>query len=542
MGHALAGRSSAPPLPAATIDRPRLHAALDDAHGCAFTLVGAPPGWGKSVLLGGWAAAREAAWLTLGPWHCDPRRFWADLLTALRRGGVSLESLDSRPGGLDDDFALRLANALGATRARPTLVLDDLDQLRGPGLAALAELIVGGGGALHIAAATRSDPDLPLERLRLAGRLGELRAVDLAFTGDEAAALLGQLGLELRDDQVGRLLERTEGWAAGLRLAGLSLLAEDDPDAFIAEFAGDDRAVADYLTGEALAGQPPEVRELLLRTSIVERVSGDLADALTGSSGGALALEQLERAGMFVTALDRHRTWYRYHGLFAELLRARLRLERPGLETELHARAARWLAGAGFGREAIPHALAAGAAPELLAEHWLELMLDGQSPKAVIAAAGWPGTDPRLAVAGASAWLTLGAPARAEAELAGVSGGEAAGLAGLLGARARGDLRGARYAADALLAAGTGDAERTLALFHLGIAEFAGGRLEPAAELLEGAAAIAVEDGREWLLLGCLGRSAALAVADGALRRATVSAQAALALAERRRWQPRRPR
>jgi LuxR family maltose regulon positive regulatory protein len=540
MSHAVAVRSCPPPLPEATIERTRLHAALDDAREAAFTLVGAPPGWGKSVLLAGWATPCGAAWLTLGPRHCDPRRLWADVMVALRRAQVPLDGLDSAPERLDDDFALRLADALAQVPERPTLVLDELDQLRGPGLAALGELIGGGGEAIHVVAATRSDPELPLERLRLAGRLRMLRATDLAFTADEAAALLAQLGVDLREDQVARLLERTEGWAAGLRLAGLSLLGEEDRDAFIAEFAGDDRAVADYLMGEVLAGQPPELRELLLRTSIVDRVTGELADALTGASGGALALEQLERAGMFVTALDRQRTWYRYHGLFAELLRARLRLERPGLETELHARAAQWLAEAELGREAIPHALAAGAAPELLAEHWLELLLDGQSAKAVIAAAGWPGTDPRLSVAAASAWLTLGAPARAEAELADVASGEAAGLGELLRARARDDLKVARRAAEKLLANGS-DAERALTLFHLGAAEFEGGRLEAAGELLEGAAAIAIDDGREWLLLGCLGRSAALAVADGALRRAEVSAQAALALAERRGWHRGRP-
>jgi LuxR family maltose regulon positive regulatory protein len=216
---------------------------------------------------------------------------------------------------------------------------------------------------VHVVAATRSDPELPLERLRLAGRLRELRAADLAFSEEEAAALLAQLGVALRPEQVRTPARAHGGLGRRPALAGLSLLGDEDRDAFIADFAGDDRAVADYLMGEVLAGQPPELRELLLRTSIVERVSGELADALTGSSGGALALEQLERAGAFVNALDRQRTWYRYHGLFGELLRARLRLERPGLETELHARAAQWLAAAGLGREAIPHALAAGAAP-----------------------------------------------------------------------------------------------------------------------------------------------------------------------------------
>src|SRR5262245_42898454 len=193
MSNAVAVRSCPPPLPEATIERTRLHAALDDAQAAAFTLVGAPPGWGKSVLLAAWAAPRGAAWLTLGSRHCDPRRLWADVVVALRRAQVPLEGLDSTPERLDDDFALRLADALAQAPVRPTLVLDDLDQLRGPGLAALGELIAGGGEAVHVVAATRSDPELPLERLRLAGRLHELRATDLAFTDEEAAALLAQL-------------------------------------------------------------------------------------------------------------------------------------------------------------------------------------------------------------------------------------------------------------------------------------------------------------------------------------------------------------
>ena len=303
------------------------------------------------------------------------------------------------------------------------LVLDDLDLLRGPALASLGELLVHGGDALHVVAATRADPQLPLDAPAPVRPLRELRAADLAFTLEEATALLEDLGLSLRPDLVARLVDRTEGWAAGLRLAGLSLRGEADPDAFVAEFAGDDRAIADYLTGEVLAGLPAPTRELLLRTSIAGRICGSLADALTGGSDGALALEQLERTGAFVVPLDRHRTWFRYHGLFAELLRARLRLERPGLEPELHARAAEWLAGAGLGREAIPHALAAGgvrSAAALVADHWLDLLLDVVAPETITAVADGA-DDARLAVSGASARLALGDPAGAEARLAAVA-------------------------------------------------------------------------------------------------------------------------
>ena len=527
-------RSSVPPVPAATIARPRLDAALDAGRAGAITLVEAPPGWGKTVLLSGWAADHNASWLTLGACHSESRRLWADVCEALGHEDIAF----------DDDVPLRLADALAGATERPVLVLDDLDLLHGPALTSLGELLVHGGDALHVVAATRSDPQLPLARLRLSGRLRELRAADLAFTLEEATALLEGLGLSLRPALVARLLERTEGWAAGLRLAGLSLRGEADPDAFVAEFAGDDRAIADYLTGEVLAGLPEATRELLLRTSIAGRICGELADALTGGADGALALEELEREGAFVVPLDRHRTWFRYHGLFAELLRARLRLERPGLEPELHARAAEWLVGAGFGREALPHALAAGgvrSAATLVADHWLDLLLDVVAPEAITAVAEGA-DDARLAVSGASARLALGDPAGAEARLATVrpDDGDAGRLAVLLRARARGDVALAEEQATAILLDAEpgrdGDALRALALFHHGATEFSHGRLEIAAERLHGASALAVESERDALLLGCLGREAALELAEGRLRRADHAARNALALAEPRGW------
>jgi LuxR family maltose regulon positive regulatory protein len=538
---AIAVRSAIPPLPGATVERPRLLRELDARRECAFTLVATPPGWGKTVLLSRWAAEHDAAWLTLSARHCDARRLWTDVCEALQRADIPLDDMDPRL----DDVPLRLADALATSSERPTLVLDDLDLLRGPALASLGELLVHGGDAVRVVAASRSDPQLPLERLRLSGRFGELRAADLAFTLDEATALLDELDLELAPSLVSRLLERTEGWAAGLRLAGLSVLREPDPDAFVARFAGDDRAVADYLTGEVLAGLPPATRELLLVTSIAERICGSLADALTGGSDGALLLEQLEHSGLFVMPLDRQRTWFRYHGLFAELLRARLRLERPGLEPELHARAARWLADAGLGREAMPHALATdrpGSAAALVADHWLELQLDGGAPAAVIAAADRGAPDARLAVSAAAAYLTLGDPAGAQARLAGIArdDGDAGRLGALLSARAGGDVTSARELSGALQhdagSGGAGDALRALVLLHHGVAEFEHGDLEAAAEQLEGAAAIAVDSDHDSLLLECSGRIAALELAEGRLRRADAEARAALALAEPRGW------
>ena len=418
------------------------------------------------------------------------------------------------------------------------LVLDDLDLLRGPG-ARRARRAAGrtAGAALHVVAATRSDPHLPLERLRLSGGLGELRASDLAFTLPEAtASCSAELGLDAAAGArraPGRAHRRLGG---GLRLAGLSLRGETDRDAFVADFAGDDRAVADYLTGEVLAGQTPATRELLLRASIAERVCGGLVDALTGGEGSALALEGLERAGTLVVPLDRHRTWFRFHGLFAELLRARLRLERPGLEPELHARAADVARGRrarargdparARGRRARRRepgrgALAAADARRPVAQGRDRRRRAGPRRPAARRVGG-------LGAAGAR--RRRPAPRR---ELAGVGDSDAD--AGRVRRRCCAPARPAtwrglaRAADDAAARHRTGPRRGRAARAHPvppGAAEFAHGRLELAAEQLEGAAAIAVEDGsRGWLLIECLGHSAALAFAEGALRRAETAAR-----------------
>jgi LuxR family transcriptional regulator, maltose regulon positive regulatory protein len=526
-------RGSVPSLPPATIDRSRLTAYLDAHADRSLTLLGAPAGSGKTVLLAGWAAERGAAWLTLGPHHRDPRRLWHDVLRALREVGIELPAEE----GLGDDVAIRLADAVGATGARPALVLDDLHELRGPALAGVGELVAYGRNRLRLVAATRADPDLPLQRLRLQGRLADLRGDALALTDDEAAELLAALGLHLHPDQVSRLVDRTEGWAAGLRLAGLSLAGDADPDRFIAAFAGDDHAVSDYLTGEVLAAQPAAVRTFLLRTSVAERLCGPLAEALTGADHGALRLAEIERAGLFLLPLDRHRGWYRYHAMFAELLRARLRLEEPELERDLRARAGAWLAREGLAREALPHAIAANdpaVLGELIADHWLELLLDPSGGKAVIDAGGAPDADPRMVVAAASTALWLGDPAGAEALLHDIDcGGLLADLTALLRARAGDDVAGCRRAAGAVLARHD-DAVRALALVHLGCTEFAAGSPDAAREHLEAAAAIATDRGYEGLLPPCLGREAVLELMVGRLGRAASVAQAAIAVSQGR--------
>jgi LuxR family maltose regulon positive regulatory protein len=549
-GAALA--AALPALPPATVRRPRVDARLDALAERAVVTVTAPPGSGKTVALAAWAPGRDAAWLSLRAEHLDAVRLWRDVAAALAPLGVELGA-PPPPGRPGADAAVALRAALDAAPGRPTLVLDDLHVLHGPALSLVATLAAEAGDALGLVVASRSDPDLPLGRMRLEGRLGELRGDELAFTTDEAGTLLAAVGLALRPDQVERLVARTEGWAAGLRLATLSLRAEPDADAFLADFTGDDHAVADYLSGEVLALQPPAIRSFLLRTSIAERLCGGLADALTGGTDGARTLAELHRAGLFLVAVDRHERWFRYHALFAELLRARLPIEEPALAPQLHLRAAHWLAANGLGREALPHALAAGdpaAVSGLLADHWLDLLLGGQAPGAVLAAAQLRPDDRRLALAAAGACLATGDPGSADAALTTAAAGSAdddvAALAGLLRARAAGDAPAARTAAarvlghrgdDGPLAVPADDARRAIALLHLGVTEFDAGCPDAAGHALEAASALAVDVRRERVLLECLGRTAALEVIAGRLTRAASAARAATALAAGAGWE-----
>ena len=244
---------------------------------------------------------------------------------------------------------------------------------------------------LRFVLATRHDVRLGLHRLRLEGELAEIREPDLRFTVAEARELFAAAGVDLPDPAP--LVERTEGWAAGLRLAALSLAGHPDPGRFAAEFSGTERTVAEYLLAEVLDRQGEPVRRLLLRTSILERVNGELADLLTGDSGGERVLQDLEAANAFVVALDARRSWFRYHHLFADLLQLELRRTEPDQVAGLHRAAAGWFAGHGYPVEAIRHAQAAqdwDLAGRLLADHWPGLYLDGQAAVIHELLAGFP--------------------------------------------------------------------------------------------------------------------------------------------------------
>jgi LuxR family maltose regulon positive regulatory protein len=364
------------------VHRPRLHRLLEDGTRGPLTLLAAPPGSGKTVLLASWAAGGGApgpvAWVTADPGDADPARLWAHVLAALRRtgalpaGGV-LAGMDP-PSDTGERFLALLVNGLAELPEPVVLVLDDLHEAGGAAVAAgLRFLLRHAPPQLRLVLVSRADVAISLQRLRLAGQLTEIRASDLAFTPGEARELFAGLGLALLDADLESLCRRTEGWAAGLRLAALSLRGHPDPGRFVTEFAGDDRAVAGYLVEEVLACQAPEVQEFLLRTSVADRLCGGLADTLTGRSDGERMLARLEREHTFTTALGPSRSWYRYHPLFAELLRAELRHAQPELLPELHRRAAGWYAANGLPADAVGHALAgddAGQAYHLLVGFW----------------------------------------------------------------------------------------------------------------------------------------------------------------------------
>jgi ATP/maltotriose-dependent transcriptional regulator MalT len=352
-------------------------------EGRKLTLVCAPAGWGKSVLLGEWQAAREEsrsfAWVSLDRGDSDAVRFWSYVIGALgmiepQFGLASLAALPAAGPDLIDVVVAPLINDLAASSHRIVLVLDDYHVLRAEGVHESVEFLLHHlPKNIHLAIACRADPPLPLATLRARGEITEVRAEELRFSGSEADELLnGSLGLGLDQREVEVLRARTEGWAAGLQLAALSVRAQEDRRAFIEEFAGDDRQIGDYLH-EVLEDQPAAVRTFLLRTSILERMCAPLCNVLTGVGDGAARLEQVERSNLFLFPLDSHRKWYRYHHLFRDLLRHELAHAHPELVDELHHRAAAWYRDEGEVDEAIAHATAAkdfGGACELIAQHW----------------------------------------------------------------------------------------------------------------------------------------------------------------------------
>jgi LuxR family transcriptional regulator, maltose regulon positive regulatory protein len=552
------------------VPRPSLFERLGSA--ARVTVVSAPAGSGKTVLLRSWIAeaglAGRAACVAAGREGRDPRRFWLSVLQALRQTGPGTGPVRAVSAAPDlDGWALAegLLSDLAPLDERLWLVIDDVHELDPDALRQLQLLVMRAPPELRFVLTARHDVQLGLHRLRLEGGLTEIRAGDLKFTLAEAGELFTAAGVELDQPTLAVLHERTEGWAAGLRLAALSLAGHPDPARFAAGFSGADRTVAEYLLVEVLDRQPTAVRRLLLRTSILERVNGELADLLTGDEGGERVLQDLEAAGAFVVSLDAGRFWFRYHQMFAALLRLELRRTEPVAVTGLHAAAAGWLAAEGFAVEAVRHAQATkdwelGA--RLLAGHWPALHLDGQAATVHELLAGFPAVtraaDPELAVVAAADELAQGSLEAAEGYLAlaerhsgsvsadrGEYGRLLLGVVRLLLDRQRGDLPAVASDARELQAMtevadaaqpGLGADLRALALISLGGTEFWAFAWDDAARHLEQGVALARRIGRPYLeFIGLAYQTPVMNQTRSFTRGYEVGRQAA-ELAERHGW------
>ena len=543
-----------------------------------MTIISAPAGSGKTSLLRAWAGRpgqpHRLALVQVQRDQHDAQQFWLALLDAVRHAtgansGADLPAAtpDFNGHAMVDRVLSELADAHGGV----TLVIDDLHELHSPEAPTqLTRLLTSLPPNVHAILTTRHDVRLRLHRLRLAGELAEIRAADLRFSERETRELLEASGIALSAAGAALLHQRTEGWAAGLRLAALSLVGHPDPERFVAEFSGSDRTVAEYLLAEMLDRQPPHVQDLLLRTSLLDRVNGELADLLTGRPGSEQILLDLEDANAFVESLDPGRTWFRYHHLFADLLRLELRRTLPAEIPALHRRAAGWFTQHGQVAEAIRHTQAAGDWPEaaqLLADHSFSLTLDGQAQTMqALLRAFPPGADhPELALVRAMDDLAQGRLDEAAAHLAvaetyaettppGRQRRLQVAIASLKLslARRRGHLAGVIEQARFLASPVTGPSDedialgsdlRAVALMNLGTVEAWSLGLPDAERHLREGAVLAREIGRPYLEVGCLAQLGFAYIFHGAAMPKMDSfattqrrCREAIALAERYGW------
>jgi LuxR family transcriptional regulator, maltose regulon positive regulatory protein len=569
----LASKLVAPSMPGRVVERPRLFKLLDTGVEGPVTLVAAPAGSGKTLLLTSWMSAGsppgQVAWLALDQGDNDPVRLWTYVLAALCRSGAlpagsGLEVV--APSAQDDDALLpMLLHGLEELASPVVLVLDDVHELTQPRVLHGLELLVRHAPPqLRLALSTRADPPLPLHRLLVSGQLTQVRGADLAFTVPEVDELLAGYDYRprLSDDDLAALQARTEGWAAGLRLAAVSMQHEPDLHRFVMELAGDDRSLAGYLVAEVLERQPAELRSFLLRTCVVEELSGGLADALTGRDDGERTLARLERANAFVVAVGSRREWYRYHPLFAELLRHELRHAAPHEVTALRRRAASWYADQGLPVEALQQATAVGDwghAADLIVEHGFGRALHGQDRAFRDLLDRLPADavrlDPELALLTAAERIAA-ADDDAEASLQ-VAREQEPKLADdrrprfslllaicrLLRADRAGDLGEVLAAGRAALAAhaelggdadvdGVAAAARAVALSGLGSAELWTGELDVAEAHLQAGQAAALAAGLGDVQLRCLSSLALLRAVGGRLSLAVRTGEAAVGLAD----------
>jgi LuxR family transcriptional regulator, maltose regulon positive regulatory protein len=556
------------------IDRGDLLAALDRAAASKVTIISAPAGSGKTSLLRAWAGRpgerHRLALVQVQRGQQDAQQFWLALLDAVRH--TSATTGRAEPPAATPDFNApamvdRVLSELADARGGVTLVIDDLHELTSPeALGQLTRLLTNLPPRVHAILTTRHDLRLRLHQLRLAGELAEIRAAELRFSERETRELLDASGIILSEAGVAQLHQRTEGWAAGLRLAAIALAGHPDPERFVAEFSGSNRTVAEYLLAEMLDRQPPDVQDLLLRTSLLDRVNGELADLLTGRPGSEPILLELEDANAFVVSLDPGRTWFRYHHLFTDLLRLELRRRLPEEVPGLHRRAAGWFTVQGQVVEAIGHTQAAGDWPEaarLLADHSFSLTLDGQAQTMQALLRAFPqGADhPELALVRATVDLAQGRLDETAAHLA-VAETYAestppdrqrrlkiavASLQLSLATR-RGDLVGVIEQVKFLASPVTGPSDedialgsdlRAVALMNLGIAEvWSLGRsdaLDAERHLGEGAV-LAREIARPYLEVACLARLGFASLVLHSFASTQQRCREAIALAERYGW------
>jgi LuxR family maltose regulon positive regulatory protein len=520
---------------------PRLELYRRLSAAARVTQLSAAAGSGKTVLLRSWieraGLAPRTAWVFLDHDERDAQRFWLSVVHALRRTSAVGELVRELTAAPDLDgwtIIERLIEDLAPLQERIWVVIDDLDKLRSDeAVHQLERFLKCAPPNVQFVLSSRCDQPLGLHRLRVDGELTEIRTPDLRFTQTEAGALFESAGLRLSDVALAQLLQRTEGWAAGLRLAAMALAAHDDPEQFAGEFSGTERTVADYLMAEVLERQPAEVRKLLLCTSVLERVSGPLADSLTSGSGAERIFQELEDANAFVTSVDAGRSWFRYHHLFTDLLRLELRRTSPEMVGRLHRAACDWFEREGDTVQAVRHAQLArdwAHAARLLIDSRIGLILDGRlaTLRALLDAfpARVAAADPELAVVFAGVRLRDGSFDDADAFIA-VAERNAADVPAdreqLFGlhlasvrlalTRQRGDLGGAEQAMRSLesvldsqppSAAGRTDDIRALALMTLGTTELWSLRLTDARRHLEEGLARARRIGRPYLEIGCL--------------------------------------
>jgi LuxR family transcriptional regulator, maltose regulon positive regulatory protein len=536
------------------------------------TVISAPAGSGKTSLLRAWAGrpgqSHRLALVQVQRDQQDAQQFWLALLDAVRHATGADSGAEPPPGTPDFNAPAmvgRVLSELADARSGVTLVIDDLHELTSPeALAQLTRLLTNLPPYVHAVLTTRHDVRLGLHELRLAGELAEIRAADLRFSERETRELLDASGIILSEAGVALLHQRTEGWAAGLRLAAISLAGHPDPERFVTEFSGSERTVAEYLLAEMLERQPPDVQDLLLRTCLLDRVNGELADQLTGRPGSERILLDLEDANAFVVSLDPERTWFRYHHLFGDLLRLELRRTLPEEVPALHRRAAGWFTLQGQIVEAIGHTQAAGdwaGAARLLADHSFSLTLDGQAQTMqALLHAFPPGEDhPELALVHATVDLAQGrldetaaylAVAETYAETAPPERQRRLRVAvaslQLSLATRRGDLAGVIEQVKFLASPVTGQSDedialgndlRAVALMNLGVAEaWTLGGLPDAERHLREGAVLARQIGRPYLEVACLARLGFASLVLHSFATIQRRCREAIALAERYGW------